>query len=73
MKSMTRMEQMKKMAAKADFEEKTAPQFINLMLKLIKENGGSYLVGNGVSCNYYSNLKVMLHCFIWNSIKGNIC
>lgn len=31
-----------------DFEEKTVPQFINLIVKLLKDNGGTYLVGNGV-------------------------
>ena len=38
----------KKKVYKADFEEKTVPQFVSLMVKLLNDNGGKYLVGNQV-------------------------
>merc|ERR1719312_1144875 len=39
----------KKKVMKAEFEEKTVPQFVGSMMKLLVANGGKNLVGNGVT------------------------
>ena len=39
----------RKKVMKAEFEEKTIPQFIGTVMKLLAANGGKNLVGKGVS------------------------